>query len=391
MNILIDLRPLQNGKISGVEVFTENITRKLTKEGEKHNFFLWTNAAKKLPENFPKFSGKNVVRIHTKKSNRFLNLFLSLFRYPKIDQLVKKKCLKYGLLSKNDNFDAIFIPDLRPAPISKNVKKFIMFHDLSFIHFKQTFSCKTKIWHKLLRPKKEAKEAFKIFTPSEFTKNDLILSYKIPEEKIVVISEGVDEKFFPKDEVDLYEVRKKYNLPKKFLLTLSTLEPRKNLNLLIDAFSLFSRKFSHEDLYLVIAGQRHDSIFAKTTLPEKAKVVFPGFIKEEHKPALYSSALAFIFPSLFEGFGLPVVEAMASGAPVISSNYSSLPEVAKDSALFFDPLDKEELCAKIEEIYFNPELRKELSQKGRIKSKEFNWNKVAQKALHEIINETENQ
>lgn len=384
MNILIDLRPLQNGKISGVEVFTENITRKLIELGNNHNFFLWTNAAKEIGENFPDFAGKNVTRIHTKKSNRFLNCCFSFFRYPKIDQFVKKECIKKELLSADDNFDIVFLPDLRPAPVSKNVKKYLVVHDLSFVHFRKTFSFKTKLWHKILKPKKETEEAYKIFTPSEYTKQDLMYTYDTPEEKIIVTSEGVDEKFYPQAEADIYEVKKRYNLPQKFLLSLSTLEPRKNLQLLLEAFAMFCDKYPEEDLSLVIAGQQYESIFARLSLAEQKKVIFTGFVKEEDKNALYSAALAFVFPSLFEGFGLPVIEAMASGTAVLCSDFSSLPEIAGDAALLFNPLNKKELCNKIEEIYFDPEKRNEIAQKGRLHSQNFRWHNVAKIALEEF-------
>jgi glycosyltransferase involved in cell wall biosynthesis len=337
--------------------------RALIKYGKKHKFFLWTNSHKKLPK-MPKFNAKI---IHTKIPNRLLNLSMSLFRYPKVEDLI------------DVDIDAVFLPDLRPCPTKH--KKYITIHDLSFIHFKDTFSLKSRFWHKILRVKKEISESKRIFTPSEFTKNDIKNTLKINAKKIKIIYEGGGENFAKKSQKKIEKIRKKYNLPNKFLLSLSTLEKRKNLKTLIKAFL----KSSCKDLYLVLAGQKNNSIFAELNLPKNERVIFTGFIPEEDKNALYSASFAFIFPSLFEGFGLPLLEAMASGVPVLCSNTSSMPEVVGNSALLFNPLKKEDISVKIEKIYTDAELRKNLIQKGLNRAKEFSWESSAKKILECLI------
>jgi len=257
----------------------------------------------------------------------------------------------------------------------------MIIHDLSFIHFKDTFSLKSRFWHKILRVKKEISESKRIFTPSEFTKNDIKNTLKINAKKIKIIYEGGGENFAKKSQKKIEKIRKKYNLPNKFLLSLSTLEKRKNLKTLIKAFL----KSSCKDLYLVLAGQKNNSIFAELNLPKNERVIFTGFIPEEDKNALYSASFAFIFPSLFEGFGLPLLEAMASGVPVLCSNTSSMPEVVGNSALLFNPLKKEDISVKIEKIYTDAELRKNLIQKGLNRAKEFSWESSAKKILECLI------
>lgn len=387
MNILVDLRPLQSGKISGVEVFTENIVRTLIKLGNEHRFFLWTNSRTPLPKSFPHFAAPNAVRIHTEKSNRILNIALAFFRFPRLDRFVRREAIKQGMMTKKDRFDAVFLPDLRPAPVSHGVKKYQMVHDLSFIHFPETFSRKSRLWYRLLRFAKEIHTADKIFTPSVFTQEDLAKTLHVPRWRSIVVSEGVDAKFYPASPAEVFEVRKKYNLPEKFLLSLATLEPRKNIANLIKAFQLFVRRHPNEDLFLVIAGRKDETLFAKTSLAQEKRVIFSGFIDEDRKVALYSAAFAFIFPSFFEGFGLPPLEAMACGTPVLSSSFSSLPEVVEEAGLLFNPLKPEDICAKIETLYFDPALRQKLREKGLARARLFTWEKVARKILDTMKNE----
>lgn len=382
MNILIDLRPLQSGKISGVEVFTKNIVKNLIKADREINFFLWTNSHK--PVNIPDFSYKNAFLIQTKIPNKILNLALGYLRHPHIDRIVKNQAVKQGLMHKKEHFDAVFLPDLRPAPVSHKTKKYLFLHDLSFIHFPESFSKKTRFWHKIIHYEKEIHEAKKIFTPSVFTQEDLTKTLGVPRWITRVAPEGVSEEFAPYPEAEQYNFLKKYNLPKKFILTLSTLEPRKNIGTLIEAFSMFCRKNPDEDLYLVIAGKKDEKLFAKHNLTQEKNVIFTGFIPENEKPLFFASCLFFAFPSLFEGFGLPILEAMRSQKSVICSNTSSLPGLISDPRCLFNPLNKEEVCDKIETVYFNEKFREIQAERNLKNSLEYTWQKTALKILNEI-------
>lgn len=405
MNILIDLRSLQSGNISGVEVFTENIVRAMINCGQNHEFFLWTNSKEDLLPNFPQLGsnysskewrniviknpdnnskGLNFFTLHTKKSNKLFNLILSFLRYPKLDKFVLSELKKHHVMVSRNKFDAVFLPDLRPAPISRNTRKFIFFHDLSFVHFPEAFSRKSRIWHKIVRANKELYEAKRVFVPSNFTKEDVAYTLNLPQWRLQVIYEGVDKKFSPASDIDTFEIKKRYNLPGKFILSLCTLEARKNIKSLINAFDLFQTKYPDTGLCLVVAGKKNSENFADIDLPHPKNVIFTGFIPEEDKVALLSSAYVFAFPSIFEGFGLPVLEAMACGTPVMVSSFTSLPEIVSESAIMFDPTDIEDIALAIEKIYLDQDLRNDLAVEGLRWSKQFTWERAAMEILDTI-------
>jgi len=217
------------------------------------------------------------------------------------------------------------------------------------------------------------KESDAIITDSEATKTDIIEILKIPEEKITVIYPGVDERFKPQDKYFIQDVKKKYNIKNNYLLCVGTQEPRKNIDKVIESFKLLSEK----DIELVIVG--------KYGWGEKSKVLNNvhtlGFIPNEDLPALYSGAKIFIYPSLDEGFGLPVLEAMASGCPVIASEKGSLKEIINNAAIIIDPTSTSDLVSSIEILLKDNIKRDELIDKGKKQSQKFNWNKTSSETL----------
>lgn len=386
MNILIDLRPLMAGNISGVEVYLKSLLAEFLKNDSQNHYILWWNSHHNVSHNIPQFKNKNITYISTKIPNKILNLSLSFLRYPKIDQWIGKKI---GI-----KIDCVFVPDPRPTPISQQCNKILTIHDLSFEHYKKTFSWKTRFWHKILKPKKEAHEANKIIAVSEATKHDLVKTYKIHAEKIKVIYEAsnikIDKKNSPpyqkeKHNSQLINIQKKYNLPPKFILTLSTIEPRKNIERLLEAFDKLKQttNLPHK---LVIAGKRNEKIFAKVkSLNANKNVIFTGFIDEKDKAFLYILTEAFVYPSLFEGFGLPLVEAMQMGCPVITSNLSSMPEIVQKAGQLVNPYDINSIQKGLEFVLENENLRKQMQEKSLKRAKDFSWKKCAEQTL-EILN-----
>ena len=193
----------------------------------------------------------NVKVKRTRIPNSLLNLSLSFFRWPKVDHLLGEK------------IDVFWVPDPRPAPVSGNCKKIVTFHDLSFEDFKYSFNLKTRLWHMLLRPQKEAEEARQIIAVSQFTRDQLIQEYDIPIEKIEVIYEAAPSSVLPITLPKGFEIiQRKYNLPDRYFLCLSTLEPRKNIKGVIEAY-LEWQKETRADVDLVIAGQAYPNIFSE--------------------------------------------------------------------------------------------------------------------------------
>ncbi len=225
--------------------------------------------------------------------------------------------------------------------------------------------------------------ASRVIVISQATHRDLLTFYHLPPQKVTAIPLAADPGFHPPPPTEIERVRRKYALPEDYLLYLGINKPHKNLVRLIDAFSRFT--FHVSRFTLVIAGA-WDSRYPEPRQRAEALglenvVRFLGPVPEADLPALYSGATLFVFPSLYEGFGLPVLEAMACGTPVVCSNTSSLPEIVGEAALTFDPLDVEGMAAKIEEALGNEALREEMRGKGLQQAAKFSWERTAQETL----------
>jgi len=230
-----------------------------------------------------------------------------------------------------------------------------------------------------MKPEWQARFSEKIIAVSDSTKNDLINRYQINPSKIKVIYSGVSLKRPSEEEILKFKKEKK--LPEKFILFLGTIEPRKNINGIIRAFSILKSKSGFNELKLVIAG-------SQGWLQEKITgedIIFTGKIDEEEKALFYSAASVFVYPSFFEGFGLPPLEAMVCGTPVVVSRNSSLPEVVGDAGILIDPYNPSDIANAIKEILTDAQLAKKLTKNGFIRSSQFSWQKTAEKTLEVLV------
>lgn len=235
-------------------------------------------------------------------------------------------------------------------------------HDLSPIEHPEWFRKSFASWYRLFLPIL-AKRVQVIFTPSEFVKQKVMKRFGV--EKIVVTSNGVDlSKFQPNLR------RNEYIHPKEYILFVGSLQPRKNLRVLLKVWHDIKKDF--KNLWLVIAGESKN-IFGKTNFATEDRIQFLGYINDDTLPELYANAKLFILPSFEEGFGLPVLEAMACGAPVIVSNGGALPETVGDAAMIFDLSKPETLSAAIQECLTNEQLCTCLREKGFARAIEFSW------------------
>lgn len=232
-----------------------------------------------------------------------------------------------------------------------------------------------------------AKQADLVIAPSQATREDILAYTPLGKDRVCVIPAGCEPQFAPEaDPERLAQVRSRYALPAHYILALGTLEPRKNLPALLQAFAeLRQRRDVNPQLQLVLAGARgwkEGEIFRTfKRLGLEQTVVFPGFIAEHDLPDVYRGATCFAFPSLYEGFGFPVLEAMACGIPVLASNTSSMPEVAGNAALLVDPGDIAAMAEALYRLLYDAALRTELRRKGLIRSRLFTWDITAQKML----------
>ncbi|MBI2222066.1 MAG: glycosyltransferase family 4 protein [Acidobacteria bacterium] len=226
-------------------------------------------------------------------------------------------------------------------------------------------------------------QAERIITVSETSKRDILQYFRIPPDKIEVIYNGIDDRFWTRPTDDEMErVRERYQLTGQFLLYAGNIKPHKNLERLIEAFHQLRRE-GFDDLKLLIIG---DEISKYATLRRTVHryklhqhVRFFGFVPDHTLAALYRLAAVFVFPSLYEGFGLPPLEAMASGTPVVTSNVSSMPEVTGDAALLIDPYDAEAIAAGIKTVLTDDSLRVGLRERGFKRAREFSWSRSAER------------
>jgi glycosyltransferase involved in cell wall biosynthesis len=234
--------------------------------------------------------------------------------------------------------------------------------------------------------RKIARSSHHIITGSEFSKRDIVNTFSISEEKVTVTSYGVDKRFHVIVDQELKkDMREKYRLNKPFILYAGSIQPRKNIESLLKAyFALRSKKtIQHQLVFTGGSGWKNSRIYELVERSEfKEDAVFLGYIPDNVLPLLYNSADFLVYPSYFEGFGMPVLEAMACGCPVITSNTSSLPEVAGDAGLLIDPYDVSSLEDAIEQLAHDNTLKQSLIEKGLDQSQRFSWERCALQTLN---------
>ncbi len=259
-------------------------------------------------------------------------------------------------------------------------------HDLSFIHYPHSFPKKIINVHKR-RLSWVKKEVDIVIADSKATKKDLVKLLGFEEGKIRVVYLGINKtqksKIKTQDMIKI--LKRKFKISDKYLLYIGTLEPRKNLVRLIEAFYSALKQYNNPKINLVISGKKgwmYTEIFNKVKqLGLEQKAIFTDYISEDEKTVLLQNAKCFVYPSLYEGFGLPVLEAMAAGCPVITSNISSLPEVAGQAALLVDPTNVAEIGKAIKLILSNNSFANKLREKGLMQARNFSWEKTAKNTL----------
>ncbi len=265
--------------------------------------------------------------------------------------------------------DVFFSPGFNP-PIYSRYPCVFTIHDLIHLKINEESSVTKRAYYELV-VKKAAKRAAKVLTVSEFSKSEIVTWARIPEENVVVVGNGVSSLFS--------EEGVRYSPGYPYLFYLGNHKPHKNMARLLKAFSIST---ASKDIKLVMSGRpdrQTVSVIRQHSLEDK--VVFAGVIPEEDLPAYLRGAVALLFPSLYEGFGLPAVEAMACGTPVIASNRTSLPEVVGEAGLLVNPYDVENMASAIDTIATDSTQRSDLRKKGIRRTKCFDWNKVAEKVI----------
>lgn len=309
------------------------------------------------------------------------------FRYKilKPKKLWTQIALPLALYTTKDKPDLIFSPT-HYIPRFSPVKRIVTIFDLSFLHFPESF-LKKDLWKLKNWTKFSVENADHIITISNFSKKDIISQYGISKNKITVAYPGYDKKEFKiqSSKIKIDEVKAKYKLKDPYIIYIGTIQPRKNLIRLMEAVSKI------ENITLVLVGKTKgegrqgwmydDILKAPQNLGIEERVIFTGFTKTEDLPYLLSGAKAFILPSLWEGFGIPVVEAMACGIPVIVSNVSSLPEVVGKAGVLVDPYSVDQIEHAIRVIISDKKIREKYVKESLMQAKKFSWDKMAKQIL----------
>jgi len=275
----------------------------------------------------------------------------------------------------------VFLSPTHYLPIFTPSRSFISILDVSYLKFPELF--KAADLNQLTKwTKYSVKKASAIFTISQASKGDIIKEYRVSGQSVVVTYPGIKTVLSSRYKVlSMNELEKKYGIKGQYILFVGTLQPRKNITRLVEAFS----KLNNPNLDLIIIGKRGWKFEEILVAPKKFgienKVKFLELVPDGDLPAFYKNAICFVLPSLYEGFGLPVLEAMRYGCPVITSNISSLPEAGGNAALYVDPLSVEDISKKLESITTNSKLREELIRKGYEQVKKFSWEKTAKETL----------
>lgn len=375
----IDVRMLARGNKTGIEEYTSELLQNMLPLNGEIRYKLFYNGYRKNRLDYKWLQLPNVELVESKYPNRLLDAAFRFGHWPKADRLL-------------GGVDKFFSPHIFLAPTSRKCEQTVTFHDLSFEKYPEFYSRPKNFWHFSMAPRWQARQADKIIAVSESTKEDLVDIYQVAPEKIRVIYSGLSGKttrpILPHEKA---YVKKKYRLPDNYILYLGTLEPRKNIISLMLAFekAKTAGALQNTDFKLVIAGAKgwlYGDIFKTAQkFASKQDILFTGIIENKDKPALYELAKLFVYPSFYEGFGFPPLEAMARRTPVIASNISSIPEAVADAALTVNPSHPDEIKQAIERVLGDPILARELGERGKARAGEFSWKKCAWETLYYIV------
>lgn len=370
MQIVVNTRLLLKDKLDGIGWFTYQTLKRITQNNpEVHFVFLFD---REYDEEF--IFSDNITPLVLSPQARHPFLYYTWFQFS-VKNLLNK--MKPDLFLSQDGF----------VCLGAKCKQLNVIHDINFFHHKNDLKWLTGKYYNHYFPKFAA-EATRIATVSEYSKKDIAENYKIDPKKIDVVYNGINSFFKPLGEDEKTKTREKFTNGKNYFVHVGSLIPRKNIVNLVKAFSLF-KKENNSDMKLVLSGQDYWGITeVYKTIKENAldtEVVFTGRLADDDLAAIMGSALALTFVPYYEGFGIPLVEAMQAQVPIITSNVTSLPEIAGDAALYVNPLDANEIKNAMSRIYTDEHLRKKLVEKGLIQKEKFSWDKSAELLWQSVL------
>ncbi len=366
MNIFIDTRGWKPDTFSGISEYTRLLTERFLKEHPEHCYLFFANGFRRKKEMIREGDGAHVRSIDFRIPNRAFDAINLILKVPKIDTLFPS--------------DVYWSPNINILSFKNPERRVLTIHDISF-HYPEFFSARERLWHWRQNYTEQIRTAGHLVAVSDFTKETLIDTFTIPEERVTRIYSGIDPFYLEPQREPTPAFRNASRIPGRFLLYGGTIEPRKNIIAIIQAFSLLKQSPKNSDLSLVLAGSlgwSYDTIFKEAArTPYSKNILFWGKATPDEMRELYRTAEVFVYPSFFEGFGFPPLEAQACGTPVVASNRTSLPEILSSSALLINPWRVDELAEAIGAFLESPSLRETFIRRGKTNIARFDWKQSA--------------
>jgi glycosyltransferase involved in cell wall biosynthesis len=371
MLIGVDASRVARALRTGTEAYSLHLIRALIRAGCDHRFRLYTPAPFSMDPEY------EAAQNPTLEGQVSLSYEVRVIPFPRLWTHVR---LAWEV--RRHPPDVLFVP-AHVMPLVCPVPSVVTVHDLGYLLYPEAHRLFDR-WYLGWTTRRHARQAAFVIADSQATRADLINHYQADPERIAVVYPGRDESLARVEATDaIHAAKARYGIGGDYLLYLGTLQPRKNLVRLVEAFGRLQPLTA--ELRLVLAGKKgwlYDDLFARVkALGLEDRVLFTGYVADDDKAPLLSGARALVYPSLYEGFGLPVLEAMTCGTPVLTSNVSSLPEVAGDAALLVDPLDVDAMAEDMSRLITDDELRVTLVEKGYTQVRKFSWARAA----HEVL------
>ncbi len=364
MKIAVNTRLLIENKLDGIGWFSYETLKRITRLHPEHQFYFIFD--RQYSEKF--IFSKNITPVVAGPQARHPFLFYLWFEFS-IPRILKK--IQADLFLSPDGY----------ISLKTKVPTLSVIHDINFEHYPEHLPFLVRKYYWYFFPKFACKSD-RIATVSEFSKQDISGKYKIDPNKIDVTYNGANNDFSPIDDISQQKIREQYSEGKQYFLFVGTLHPRKNIENLFKAFESFKNK-TKSNIKLLIVGEKlwwnKNMQNTYNSLTNKKDIIFTGRMNSGNLRKIYASAFALTYVSIFEGFGIPILEAMYCNTPVITSETTSMPEVGGDAVIYANPLSVDSICMAMEKIYHNKTLREQLIEKGKERKKLFSWDKTADK------------
>ena len=372
MNIAVNTRLLLENKLDGIGWFTYETLKRITAQHKEHRFFFLFD--RPFASSF--IFNENITPLVVGPQARHPFLYYWWFEH-NIPRTLKK--IQADIFLSPDGY----------LSLQTKIPSFSVIHDLNFEHFPENLPLLTRKYYQYYFPK-FAKKATRIATVSEYSKNDIIKTYGISKTKVDVVYNGANEIYSTISDEEKKHCRDKHSGGAPFFIFVGTLHPRKNVTNLFRAFDLFKTQNPGNEKLLVVGSKKwwtREMENAYENMANRSEVIFKPHCSPDELRILIPSAVAMVYVSLFEGFGIPIIEAMKCGTPVITSNVSSMPEIAADAALLTDPYSMSSISNAMQAITSNNRLRDDMVEKGLKRAEDFSWDETASK-LWESVEKT---